>query len=397
MRKGKRVTGSLGLLLAAVLGLTTAACNPDMDPNQPGPPAVVKVLAFNVDDATINSTLWVTDDPAIMSNCDFDYDGGTGAMEATIGATWAFRIVLSELIDGDEVEPLNDGGVGEYAYPGFVQITDTTGGTITSDLDPTLQLTPDMLWSMYQPAGGNGCYDTVESIDISGYTPIPGPAIQAFLDGVPSLPSNSTLTLWLKTSDGAGHQVVDTSGEAMASDFRVDFSTEPMLVDCPSIDMCNTLPYVDAASQPQDPADEDVGFDMISVQFNTPIGDPSGLYLFEVGATETTQVTDALPFVDSEVLGSLWGEMDSAVSLVAGIDEENETYLGLEFNPDTTYWIVATDAILDLWGVPPVVTDVVDENGDPLDLCAEAEAAGVVIPTGETCIWAGSFTTAPAA
>jgi len=67
------------------------------------------------------------------------------------------------------------------------------------------------------------------------------------------------------------------------------------------------------------------------------------------------------------------------------------------FADDTTYWIVATDAVLDLWGVPAVLTDVVDENGDPLDGCADAEAAGVVIPDGETCIWAGSFTTTPAA
>jgi hypothetical protein len=400
MRKGKRVTGTLGLLLVAVgaLGLATAGCEPSHDPNQPGPPSVVKVLAFSPDDPTVNSTLYVTDDPAVMPNCDYDYDGGAGSMDGYAGTGWGFRIILSELVEGDEIEPLNEDGVGEAAYPGFVQITTPEGGTVTSTLDPTLQLTPDMLISMYQPAGGSGCYNTVEGMDIGTGNPIQGPAVMAFLDGVPSMPSNSTLTLWLKKDNGS-HKIVDTSGQQMAADFSVDFATDPMLIDCYDITACNTLPYVDAASQPQDPADPDFGFDMIAVQFNTPIGDPSGVYLFEVtGDPPTaTEVAGVVADVDANVPGSLWGNMDSAVALTMGIDTANETYNGIAFNPDTTYWIVVTDAVLDLWGVPAEVTDVVDENGDPMDPCGDAAAAGVTIPTGQTCIWAGTFTTAPAA
>ena len=276
-----------------------------------------------------------------------------------------------------------------------MQITTPEGGTVTSTLDPTLQLTPDMLLSMYQPGGSSGCFGTVESTDFGSQNASQGPAITTFLDGVPSLPSNSTLTLWLK-KDSGGHRIVDTTGEAMAADFKVDFATDPMVVDCGDITACNTLPYVDAASQPQDPADPDFGFDMITVQFNTPIGDPSGVYLYEMTGDPLTAtlVPDVVADVDANIPGSLWGEMDNAVSLTMGIDPDTEEYIGLAFNPDTTYWIVVTSDVLDLWGVPAELTDVVDENGDPMDPCGDAAAAGVTV---DNCIWAGSFTTTPAA
>ncbi|MBI5481480.1 MAG: hypothetical protein HY906_21660 [Deltaproteobacteria bacterium] len=393
MRKGKRVTSTLGLLLAAVgaVGLATAACEPNHDPNREGPPSVVKVFAFSLDDPTVNSTLFVTDDPAVMSKCDYDYDGGAGPMDAYVASTWGFRIVLSELVEGDEIEPLSDGGVGEAAYPGFVQITTPTGGTVTSALDPTMQLTPDMLFSTYQPAGSNGCYGTVEGEDISAGGPLHGPAILTFLDGVSSLPASTALTLWLKKDNG-GHQIVDTGGTPMAADFKVDFTTDPMLVDCPAIDACQTMPSVNPDDQPQVPDDPDLGFDTVTVQFNTPIGDPTGVYLYDA-ADLTQPVPDVVPDVDANIPDSLWGGMDNAVTLTMGIDPDTEAYIGIAFTPGATYWIVVTSDVLDLWGVPAEVTDVADANGDPLDTCGDLAAAGITV---DNCIWAGTFTVADA-
>jgi hypothetical protein len=407
----KRVTSTLGLLGAlALVVLATSACAPEHNPNNPGPPTVVKALAFYPDDPTVQSMLYLTDDPTFMAACpDFDFDAGAGAMDAYTGTGWGFRIVMSELIGNpDEVEPIGDSGVGEQIIPGFVQITTPEGGTVTSTLDPTLQLTPDMLYTIYQPSGGSGCFGTIDVPEPSTGGSTAAPAFVTSL-GVPSLPSNTELTLWLK-KDNEGVTIVDTGDTAMAADFSVNFTTDPMLVDCPDITACNTLPYVDAASQPQDPADPDVGFDMVSVQFNTTIGDPAGVYLFEMTGDPATAtlVPDVIADVDSNIPGSLWGEMPNAVSLTMGIDPDTESYIGIvssacsltgdcNFTPGATYWIVVTDAVKDLWGMPAVVTDVVDENGDPMDLCGDATAAGVTLPTGETCIWAGSFSIVEAA
>jgi len=170
-----------------------------------------------------------------------------------------------------------------------------------------------------------------------------------------------------------------------------------MLTDCADITACNTLPYVDTADQPQDPNDAQTGFDMIAVGFNTAVGDPSGAYLYKVSGATATVVAGVVADVDADVPGSLFGGVPNAVALTGGVDTTNQVYTPLTFDADTTYWILITDKVLDLWGVPAVLTDVVDENGDPLDTCGNATAAGVTVPTGETCIWAGSFTTAPAA
>lgn len=398
MSMGKRVTSTLGLLVAiGLLGTVGTACLPEHNPDNPGPPTVVKAMAYYPDDPTVMSMLFLTDDPAFMAKCDFDFDGGAGPMDAFVGTGWGFRIVMSELIgEPDSVEPIGDSGVGEQAYPGFVQITTPEGGTVTSTLDPTLQLTPDTLFTVYQPSGGSGCFGTIDVPEPSTGASTAAPAFDTTLGGLPSLPSNTQLTLWLKKEAG-GVTIVDTGNTAMAADFSVSFTTDPMLVDCADITACNTLPYVDAASQPQDPSDPDVGFDMVAVQFNTSIGDPSGAYLYEVSGATATLVPDVVADVDANVPNSLWGGVPNAIALTGGIDPNTESYISLTFNPDTTYWIVITDKVLDLWGVPAVVTDVVDENGDPMDPCGDAATAGVTLATGETCIWAGTFTTAPAA
>jgi hypothetical protein len=399
MSMGKRVTSTLGLLVAVgLVGLAASACAPTHDPNNEGPPTVVKAIAYFPDDPTVMSMLYVTNDPMLVSNCEFDYDAGTGPMDAFTGTGWGFRIVLSELIDGDQVEPIGDSGVGEQAYPGFVQITTPEGGTVTSTLDPTLQLTPDTLFTVYQPSGGSGCFGTIDVPEPSTGASTAAPAIIATLGGVSSLPSNTALTLWLK-KENDGHKIVDTGGTEMAADFSVSFTTDPMLVDCADITACNTLPSVNPADQPQDPNDPDVGFDMVTVQLNTTIGDPNGVYLYEMTGDPATAtlVPDVVADVDANIPDSLWGGMDTAVSLTGGIDPATEAYIGLTFTPDGTYWIVVTDAVKDLWGVPVELTETVDENGDPLDLCGDAVAAGVTLPTGETCVWAGSFTIAPAA
>jgi hypothetical protein len=390
MRKGKRVTGTLGLMFAAagVVGLVTAACEPTYNPDQEGPPSVVKVVGFLPDDPTVNTNLYVADNP----NCEYDNDGGAYDVTPYAGPTWGFRIVLSELLDGDEVEALDDAGLGSEAYSGFVQITTPEGGTVTSTLDPTLQLTPDTISSVYQPAGGNGCYNTFDGFDLDTGNPIPGPAFISYLAGVPSLPSNSELTLWLKKEAG-GHKIVDTGGASMAADFSVSFTTDPMFVDCASIDACNTMPSVFPDDQPQDPLDPDLGFDMVTVQLTAPIGDPSGLFLYEMTGDPATPtlVADQVPEIDADITDSLFGGVDSAVSITLGLTEDG--YNGITFTPGATYWIVATSDILDLWGVPAEVTDVADADGNPLDPCGDAAAAGITV---DNCIWAGTFTVAEA-
>jgi hypothetical protein len=396
MSKGKRVTSTLGLLLATVgaVGLATAACVPSHNPNNEGPPSVVKVLAFSPDDPTVYSTLYITDDPVLKSNCEFDYDGGAGPMDAYVGSAWGFRIILSELIDGDQVEALDDAGLGTEAYPGFVQITTPEGGTVTSTLDPTMQLTPDMLTTVYQPAGGSGCFGTVESWDtIDTGNPEMGPALITLLGGVSSLPSNTALTLWVKRENGS-RQIIDTGNTPMAEDFAVDFTTDPMLVDCAHITACNTLPKVDPAKQPQDPLSDTAPFDMVAVQFNAPIGDPSGVFLYDA-ADPAAPVTGVVADVDANVPDSAWGGFDNAVALTMGLTTDDPpTYIGIDFTPGATYWIVVTSDVLDVWGVPAEVTDVVDAKADPMDPCGDAAAAGVTV---DNCIWAGSFTTTPAA
>jgi hypothetical protein len=342
---------------------------------------VVKVLSFSPDDPTIMSTLYVTNDTLLKSKCDFDYDAGQGPMDAYVGAGWGFRIVLSELIEGDEVEALDDAGIGTEAYPGFVQITTPDGATVTSTVDPTLQLTPDTLSSIYQPAGGSGCFDTVETLDIYTYAPNPGPAILTYLAGVPSLPSNTTLTLWLKKDNG-GRKVVDTGGTQMTADFKVDFTTEPMFVDCPALDACNVMPSLLPDDQPVDPLDPDMGFDMVTVQLTAPIGDPSGVFLYDA-ADPTQPVADVVPEIDAYIADSLWGGMPNAVSLIKGTADAREP---IEFTPGATYWIVVTDAVLDAWGVK--VEMFPDDTS-----CDDLATAGIDVTN---CVWAGTFTVADA-
>jgi len=355
-----------------------------MDPNNEGPPAVVKAIATFPDDTAVNTTLYLTDDPMLKPECNFDFDGGAGGMEAMVGTSWGFRIMFSELIEGDEVEHVDDMGIGDYVFPGFVQITNTDGSTVTSALDPTMQLTPDMLLSYYQPAGGTGCFGTIESFELYYLTPLQGPAIVTTLDGVPTLPSNTEFTLWVK-KENAGHKIVDTGGTPMAADFKVNFYTDPMFVDCPDPEACNVMPSILPDDQPVDPADPDLGFDMVTVQFTTWVGDPSGVYLYDE-ADPTQPVPDVVPEVDYYVPDSLWGGMDNAVSLTMGIDPDTETYIGIPFEADHTYWIVVTSDVLDLWGVPAEMFP--DDTS-----CDDLATAGIDVTN---CIWAGTFTVAPA-
>jgi hypothetical protein len=394
MSKGKRVTGTLGLLLATVgaLGLASAACEPSYDPNQAGPPYVAKVISFLPDDPTVNTNLYVTDN----SNCAYDNDGGAYDIAGTAGPTWGFRIVLSELIDGDQVEALDEQGLGTEVYTGFVEITTPTGATVTSALDPTLQLTPDTLSSVYQPAGGSGCYETVDTIDLDTGNPIPGPAFITYLGGVPSLPSGTDLTLWLRAVNG-DKSIVDKGGTVMDGDFRVDFATDPMIVDCPSIDACNVSPSVYADDQPVDPLDASFGFDVVTVQFNTAIGVPDGVYLYDA-ADPTAPVSGVVASVDATIPDpdQKLLALPNAVTLTKGVTSgATPAYVPITFTPGATYWVVVTSDVLDAWGVPATLTDVADENGDPLDPapCDALAAAGIAV---DNCIWAGTFTVADA-
>jgi hypothetical protein len=373
MSMGKRVTGSLGLLLAAigVMGLVAASsCAPSHDPDHEGPPSVVKVLGFSPDDPTVNATMYVTDDPTLMQNCDYDFDAGQGGMDASIGTTWGFRMVLSELIDGDQVEMLDDAGVGSEAYSGFVEITDAAGGTVTSTLDPTLQLTPDTLSTIYQPAGGSGCYGSVETEDIIYGNPLPGPALITYLAGVDSLPSNTELKLVLHAENG-GNKIVDKGGTQMAGDFSVSFVTDPLFVDCFAPDACNVMPSVNPDDQPVDVAGE--GIETVDLIFLAPIGDASGIYLYDT--TDLTQpMADIEPLVDGNYVS------------LAQLDTNGDPG-AIAFTDNHTYWVVVTSDVLDMWGVPAEM--IPGDTG-----CDDLATAGITVAN---CVWAGSFTVAPAA
>jgi hypothetical protein len=108
-------------------------------------------------------------------------------------------------------------------------------------------------------------------------------------------------------------------------------------------------------------------------------------------------VANQVPEVDANIVDSPFGGVDSAVSITLGVTEDG--YDPITFTPGATYWIVATSDVLDLWGVPAEVTDVVefDENGDPQPLdpapCDAAAEAGITV---DNCIWAGTFTVAEA-
>jgi len=377
MRMCMRVSGTLGpwLLVAGVLVFTGTACEPSHDPNYEGPPKVVKVLSFLPEDPSVTTTLYQTDDSLLKTKCDYDFDAGVGPMDATVGVGWGFRFVLSELIEGDEVEALDETGIGTEVYSGFVQITKPDGSEVQSPLDPTLRLTADALSSVYQPAGGSGCFNTVESMDISTGAPIPGPAIISYIVGVPSLPSNTTLALWLKREAG-GHRIVDTGGTPMPEDFKVEFTTEPLFVDCPSPDACNVWPSLLPDDQPIDPTDPEMGFDSIFVQFTSLIGDPSGVYLYDQ-ASPTAPVADVVATVDAEVPGSPYGNLPNAVTLTKGVDASG--YVPLDVTSGHTYWIVVTSDVLDLWGVPVEAFDT---------SCNDLAQAGINV---NNCIWAGTF------
>ena len=121
MSVGKRVTFGTLLVQAAAAGLALSAmsCAPSHNPDYPGPPFVAKVVAFDPIDMTLWEPLYLSAD----QNCELDPEAGTGNLGVVVSQTTGFRIVLSELLDADKVEELDETGVGTELFTGLIEIT----------------------------------------------------------------------------------------------------------------------------------------------------------------------------------------------------------------------------------------------------------------------------------
>jgi len=374
MSRGKRVTlGTLGLWLAggALLTVASVSCAPEHNPDYPGAPFVTEVFGVSPDDPGMTAPMYMTDRADVCG--DLDFEGGTGQFGAEVPTTFGFRVVFSELLDGDKVEQLDETGVGTELFPGIVTVTDRQGNPVTSTLDPSITLGPDALLGIYQPAGGNGCFGTVYGVDLTlGGTPAPGPAFILALNAVPALPASTELTLHI---DGLvpGSEIVDHGGAGLeGGSLAVDFVTSAMTVDCPSIDACNVAPVPDPA---EDAILGDIGF--VQVGFNTWVGDPSGVFLYDDTMTLVPGITAIVDstYADAELLS------DFVVDLIAGTEAAPEP---LTLTEGVIYTIVVTDQVTDLWGVP--AQPIPDDTS-----CADL---GVTLTN---CIWAGQFTGPPPA
>jgi hypothetical protein len=390
----KRVTlGALGLAATALAGLAgwAAACAPGHGANAPGPPFVVAVLAARPADPGDAVTLYET--PNASACPGRDRDGGGGATGAVVPVATTFRVVLSELIDGDRVEPLDDAGLGTALAAGIATLVDPAGGVITSALDPSLTLGPGALAGRYQPAGGNGCFGTAASVDPVSGAPAPGPALLlALAPGLPSLPAGRALRLVI---DGTvpDHAIVDLGGAALVGGVAtVDFTTAPMAVDCPALASCNVAPLPDPTAP--------IGAERVRsvrVGFTAPVGAAAGLALY------------AGPAPAAGVIAVRPADAPFALDLVAGTAAAPAP---LALAPGVTYWVMATDAVVDPWGVAATVACACADGsrrccaptcgaadcGGASDVCCQtrcaAAAAAGLDATG--CIWAGAFTTAAA-
>jgi hypothetical protein len=373
MSMGKRVTlSTLGLLLAgaATLAVASTSCAPDHNPNYPGAPFIAQVWAFDPNDNTVATRMYLP--PANRArDCDqLDMDAGGGPQTVDgIPVGYGFRVAFSELIDGDKVEKVDDQNLGTELYAGLVKVTDRSGNAITSTLDPTLVLDANAFTGVYQPAGGSGCFGTVDTIDYGTGAPIPGPAFITSLASLMSMPSGSELRLVV---DGQvpGHEIVDTGNTGLeGGQFTLDFTTAPMTVDCPSLDACNVVPLPDPTSE------ADLGtMGVVQVSFTAPVGVATGVALYE----GTTAVTGVTAVVDSDPALANFSETQSplTVDLIGGTVEAPAP---LALTPGATYTIVVTDAVQDIWGVAAQTI-----AGDTT--CADLS----VTVTG--CIWAGQFT-----
>ncbi|HEY3353210.1 MAG TPA: hypothetical protein VGQ83_08190 [Polyangia bacterium] len=374
MSMGKRVTlGTLGLLLAggATLALASISCAPEHNPNYAGPPFVAQVVGFNPDDYSVAQVMYLpTADKA--SHCDdLDLDGGGGPQATEVAVNTAFRVVFSELVDADKVEQVDADGIGTALYRGLINVTNRDGTPVVSTLDPTLTLGPDAFTGVYQPAGGSGCFGTVNTVDIGTGAPIPGPALLAYMQAtIPGLPSGSELTLVV---DGTvpGHEIVDKGGAGLeGGKFKLDITTTAMTVDCPSLDACNVVPLPDPT------AEADLGtMGFVQVGFTAQVADPAGVFLYEDG--QTTPVAGVTAVLDAN-LSALVSETQSPliVDLIAGTEADP---LPLDLLPGATYTIVVTSAVLDPWGM--AAQTIPDDT-----TCADAAV------TVAGCVWAGSFT-----
>jgi hypothetical protein len=351
-----------------VLAIASVSCAPDIKPDLAGPPFVAGVMAYDPMYAATYQYLYLT---TRASECDkIDLDGGGGPQPSEVPVGWAFRTFVTDLVQNpDQVEMLGDDGLGDKLYDGIVEITNPDGSPVVSPLDPAINLGPENLVSVYQPGGGSGCKGTPFTFDYEYVTPNPGPAFIT-MPNLP-LPSGSTLTLWLHPSV-PGHEIRDYGGNPLADgDLGVEFNTAPMTVDCASADACNVVPFPDPT------AEADLGtMGFVQVGFTAPVGDPSGVSLYD---DTGTLVPDLTAIVDSTYADSETAS-DVTVDLIAGTEAAPEP---LVLADGATYTIVVTDAVTDWWAVP---AQAIPDDTSCVDLAAFFPA------TVTNCIWAGQFT-----
>ncbi len=197
--------------LALLWPLALAACEPEHDPDRPGPPRVVHAYVIEATyhgDGTASYLGLVTDpsfdptDPDVWRKLPDLAQGGAAGPYAP---PTLLRTVLSELVEGDTVEEITMDGTGQShatLRPGVIAVTAQPRNAAVMPLPAAAA---PLQASYFDPSG-------------SETTGPPGPAL--VMAPSPTLPAGSIITVTL-----SGAAIRDTRGNPMAADATFTFET----------------------------------------------------------------------------------------------------------------------------------------------------------------------------